>query len=266
MRAHLRSSSGEPTCAKWSANSASHLPKAACDAVERFVSPALIDVASGTQVRRIERDGAMYSPCREIAERWPPCCAAVIYLSRAPERCVACPQPRTYECFLAGPTRTISIRHGRARPCSTRIDSTTIRSSWAGGHGAALLFDGGRGPADLSSDRAVVLPWSCTDLADAHLARGYTLSNLRRYADANEHFEAAARINPNLFDAYYYYGRAAFAAGDVEKSIGLWRKAAEVRQEDFESPLLQAQSMRKLGRLEESRAVIKEAARRAVNW
>ena len=77
--------------------------------------------------------------------------------------------------------------------------------------------------------------------------RAYTLSNLRRYEEAMPRFEAAARINPNLFDAYYYYGRASFAAGDTEKSIEMWRKAAEVRQEDFESPLLQAQSMRQLG-------------------
>ncbi len=79
------------------------------------------------------------------------------------------------------------------------------------------------------------------DLADAHLAR-YTLSNQRRYEDARQHFEAAARINPNLFDAYYYYGRAAFAAGDIEKSIELWQRPRAVRREDFESPLLQAQS------------------------
>ncbi len=68
------------------------------------------------------------------------------------------------------------------------------------------------------------------ELAGAHLARAYTLSNLRRYAEAKTHFEAAARINPNLFDAYYYYGRAACAAGEIEKSIALWRKAAEVRR------------------------------------
>ena len=40
-------------------------------------------------------------------------------------------------------------------------------------------------------------------------------------------------------------------------------KAGDVRREDFESPLLQAQSMRKLGRLEESRVVNREAVRRA---
>jgi adenylate cyclase len=101
------------------------------------------------------------------------------------------------------------------------------------------------------------------DLAETQLARAYTLSNLRRYAEATKHFEAAARINPNLFDAYYYYGRASFAAGDVEKSIEMWRKAADVRQEDFESPLLQAQSMRQLGRHAQARPVNSEAVRRA---
>jgi adenylate cyclase len=101
------------------------------------------------------------------------------------------------------------------------------------------------------------------DLADAHLARAYTLSNMRRYEEARPHFEAAARINPNLFDAYYYYGRAAFAAGDKERSIELFRKAAEVRPEDFQSPVLHAQSLEQLGRVEEWRAINKEAIRRA---
>ena len=116
--------------------------------------------------------------------------------------------------------------------------------------------------ADRASRIAMEL---APELADAQLARGYTLSNLRRYEEARQHFEAATQINPNLFDAYYYYGRAAFAAGDIEKSIELWQRAAEVRREDFESPMFVEQSLRKLGRLEESRVVNREgrAARRA---
>ena len=130
----------------------------------------------------------------------------------------------------------------------------------------ALLYEWwGSAPTDLAeADRASRIAMELApDLADAHLARGYTLSNQRRYGDACNHFEAAARINPNLFDAYYYYGRAAFAAGDTEKSIELWHRAGAVRREDFESPLLEAQSMRKLGRMDESRAVNREAVRRA---
>jgi tetratricopeptide (TPR) repeat protein len=86
---------------------------------------------------------------------------------------------------------------------------------------------------------------------------------MRRYPDACAHFEAAMRINPNLFDTYYYYGRAAFAAGDTEKSIELWHRGAEVRREDFECPFFEAQSLRKLGRHEEARPINSEAIRRA---
>lgn len=99
-------------------------------------------------------------------------------------------------------------------------------------------------------------------LADAQLARGYTLSNLRRYDEARPHFEAATQINPNLFDAWYYYGRAAFAAGDLEKAIELWRRAADVRREDFESPMFVEQTLRRLGRHEECQEFNREAVRR----
>lgn len=114
--------------------------------------------------------------------------------------------------------------------------------------------------ADRTSRIAMEL---APELADANLARGYTLSNLRQYSEARRYFEAATRINPNLFDAYYYYGRAAFAAGDIEKSIELWHRAAEVCRDDFESPMFEAQSLRRLGRTGESLAVNREAVRRA---
>ena len=72
------------------------------------------------------------------------------------------------------------------------------------------------------------------------------------------HFEAAIRINPHLFDGYYYYGRAAFSQGQTELSADLFRKASEVRREDFQSAVLLAQSLRMLGRTEESRSANRE--------
>jgi adenylate cyclase len=101
------------------------------------------------------------------------------------------------------------------------------------------------------------------NLADSHVARGFALSLHRQYDRAQSHFEAAARINPHLFDAYYYYARTCFARGEIERSAELFGKAAEVRPDDFQSPSLQAQSLRMLGRHEEARAVNRESITRA---
>jgi adenylate cyclase len=114
--------------------------------------------------------------------------------------------------------------------------------------------------ADRASHEAMEL---APELADAHVARGYALSLYRRYDEARTHFEAAARINPHLFDAYYYHGRMAFAQGDVARSADLFRKASEVRQEDFQTVCLLGQSLRVLGREQEAIAARREGIVRA---
>jgi non-specific serine/threonine protein kinase len=114
--------------------------------------------------------------------------------------------------------------------------------------------------AEHASQRALEL---VPDLADAHVARGSVLSLSRHYDEAARAFEEAIRINPHLFEAYYYYARASFASGETVRSAELFRKAAEVRPEDFQSEVLLAQSLRMLGRLDESRAATREGIRRA---
>jgi adenylate cyclase len=101
-------------------------------------------------------------------------------------------------------------------------------------------------------------------LADAHVARGFALVLHRRDEEAQLHFETAMRINPNLFEAYYYYARSSFARGEVARSAELFAKAAQVRMEDVQSPALLAQSLRMLGREEEARAAARESALRTV--
>jgi tetratricopeptide (TPR) repeat protein len=101
------------------------------------------------------------------------------------------------------------------------------------------------------------------DLADAHLARGLVKSLRGTYEEAQVHFEAATRINPNLFDAYYYYGRSCFARGDTARAAALFGKAADVRQEDFQSSVLQGQALRMLGRPDEARRANAEGVARA---
>ena len=114
--------------------------------------------------------------------------------------------------------------------------------------------------AESASRRALEL---APNLAEAHVARGCALSLLRQYVEAGREFEEAIRINPHLFDAYYYFARASFASGDVQRSADLFRSAADARQEDFQSPMLLGQSLRMLGRHEEGREASREGVRRA---
>jgi adenylate cyclase len=114
--------------------------------------------------------------------------------------------------------------------------------------------------AERASERALELT---PGLAEAHVARGFALSQSRRHNEAARHFEEAIRLNPNLFDAYYYFARVSFARGDVERSAELFRKAADVRHEDFQSPMLLSQSLRMLGREEEAAKAGREGIHRA---
>lgn len=125
---------------------------------------------------------------------------------------------------------------------------------WFGANAADLLG------AERASQRALEL---APDLAEAHVARGCTLSLMRRYEEASREFEESIRLNPNLFDSYYYFARTSFARGDVAASAVLFRKAADVRQEDFQSPFLLAQSLKMLGQDDEAATWRREGIRRA---
>jgi TolB-like protein/Flp pilus assembly protein TadD len=114
--------------------------------------------------------------------------------------------------------------------------------------------------AERASMRALEL---APGLAETHAARGFVLTLSGSYDSASLEFEQAIRINPNLFDAYYYFARAAFANGHLELSADLFGRAARARVEDFQSVALQAQSLQWLGRQEEAAMVNRESIRRA---
>jgi tetratricopeptide (TPR) repeat protein len=56
--------------------------------------------------------------------------------------------------------------------------------------------------ADRASRRALDL---APNLAESHVARGFVLSLRECYDEAACELDEAIRINPNLFDAYYYF-------------------------------------------------------------
>jgi len=180
--------------------------------------------------------------------------------------------PAAYECYLRGrqllPRLTQADLRGSAEMFERAIAlDAGYGPAWAGlATVHATLYEWfGAGDDDLAraeraSERALAL---APGLADSHVARGCALSLSRRYDEAAHEFDDAIRINPNLFDAYYYYARTSFARGEIGRSAELFGKAAEVRPEDFQSALLQGQSLRVLGRVEEARKANREGIARA---
>ena len=100
------------------------------------------------------------------------------------------------------------------------------------------------------------------DLSESHSSRGYVLSLSKKYDEAEKEFKEAIRLNPNSFSAYYLYGRACFANGQIEKSAEMFRRASEVNHEDYQSMLMLSQSLRVLEN-DEADAVAMEGVERA---
>jgi adenylate cyclase len=236
------------------------------------ITVQLIDVDSGYHQwsQRFERNaGDVFAIQDEIAE-------SVVTtlrggaLSQRERRAVRRPQTTAepYEYFLRGRQHMHRMQQpdmDQSRQMFQKAIALdeNYAPAWAGfAIVHALLFEwwGGRDEdlqlADRASHKAMEL---APDLADTHVARGQVLAQRRCYDEAQTHFETAARINPHLFDAYYFNGRAAFAHGEVERSADLFRRASEVRTEDFQSAVLLAQSLRMLGRSEAARAANREA-------
>ena len=82
-------------------------------------------------------------------------------------------------------------------------------------------------------------------LAEAHLARALTLSAGRQWADADREFETALRLNPQLFEARYLYGRSWVSRGDLERAAHWFERAVAVRPESCDAWILLA--MARLG-------------------
>jgi len=109
--------------------------------------------------------------------------------------------------------------------------------------------------ADGASRRALELS---ADLPEAHASRGFVLWQLKRMEEAVPEFETAIRLDPKQFEARYFYARACFQRGDVERAATLFEEAARVR-EDYQARFFAAQSYAALGRADEARAAYARA-------
>jgi len=116
--------------------------------------------------------------------------------------------------------------------------------------------------ADLASRRSIEL---APDLAEAHVARGLVLSMQHCYDASQEAFETAIRLNPKLFEAYYFYARTSFAQGDLESAAKLYGHASRIDPDDYQAPLLLAQIYDDQQRPEEAAAMRRRGAQAAEN-
>ena len=105
--------------------------------------------------------------------------------------------------------------------------------------------------ADEASHRALQLE---PDSADAHASRGLVASHRKKYDEARAEFETAMRLEPRLFEPYYFYARNCYAQGHLDDAIEWFGKASRVNPEDYQSLMLMASALHGLGRQESARA------------
>jgi adenylate cyclase len=102
--------------------------------------------------------------------------------------------------------------------------------------------------------------------AEVHVAAGQGFSMEQRYAEAAAEFERAIELEPTLFDAHYYYARACFKSGDLEKSLRLFEQAQGIRPEDHDTAYLVGLALTQLGRHDEARRAQERALERVSKY
>jgi len=115
---------------------------------------------------------------------------------------------------------------------------------------------GYREKASEASAKALLLE---PTLAEAHASRGLACLVCEEFDAAEAAFEQALRLNPMLFEVYYYFGRTRFHQGRLEDAIALFRKAGEVNPSDYQSRCLRVQVLRGMGRDADARKEATEA-------
>jgi adenylate cyclase len=99
------------------------------------------------------------------------------------------------------------------------------------------------------------------EVAEAHAARGLALTLSREYEAAQQEFESAIRLDPRLFEAYYFYARLCFQTGELAKTAALFEQAAAVRPDDYQAASLLATVYEGMGREEDAEAAHRRAIR-----
>ena len=101
--------------------------------------------------------------------------------------------------------------------------------------------------ADSASRRAIELD---PESAEGHTSRGLALSLRKNFDEAEREFDMAIRSNSNLYEAYYFYGRACFAASKKEEAARWFEEAVRVNPDDYQARSLRGLCYRAMGQIE----------------
>src|SRR5438034_2190349 len=97
-------------------------------------------------------------------------------------------------------------------------------------------------------------------LAEANACRGVALTFAKRFEEAETELERAIALDPNSFEAHYFYARYCFVRGELGRAAGLFERAGEVKPDDYQSWCLLIHVYRSLGRTDK----IEAAARKGI--
>jgi serine/threonine protein kinase/Flp pilus assembly protein TadD len=146
--------------------------------------------------------------------------------------------------------KALAIDPNYTRAWAALSDVSSISYMYTGQEEAMLRL------AEEASSKAIELD---PTLAEAQVARGMALTLYKDFAGAERHFQEALRINPNSFDANYYFGRARWAEGRPNDAIALYQRAAELQPDQYDVQGMLVEMLRSAGREEEALAATERA-------
>ena len=86
--------------------------------------------------------------------------------------------------------------------------------------------------ADRASSKAIEIE---PGLSQGHASKGIVLAQRGQYAEAEREFEIALHLNPKLYEALYYYARACFSQGKLDRAAVLLEQAIAVHPESIDA-------------------------------
>ena len=150
-----------------------------------------------------------------------------------------------YDFYLRG---TFQFERGNMRAAidqfakSTKLDPGFARA-WAGLANSyswiCMWEDKGSENIRKADEASYMALELAPNSAEANASRGFALIFQKKYDEAWQALEKSIRLNPRLYEAYYFAGRLMMPQGRMEEAAVFFAKAAEIRPDDVTAPALQ---------------------------